>query len=234
MYGTTSGTYSLSATNQVRTGTLSVTILQLQLKFDSMTPVPGLPNTEFAVQVGIYDNTGTTLLSGRGSFTITIALDLTGTITGTLSGTSSTGIITFSSLMVTTYDTYTLKAQSTDMIDGVSSSFTIVPLALTTITCSTVISKTAYFSFDVSLTLKDQSLGLWTTSTSIDVTGSSTIGGTTTLTVTTGTDTFYMYGTVSGTLVITLKSGAITGTCSVEILKLSLVIYSITPTVFFN
>lgn len=126
-----------------------------------------------------------------------------------------------------------LQATSSDMVTGYSTSITISSLALSSITlASDDTSPTAYFTFKITATLLDQSGGSWTDLTSLSITPTTGIVGSTDITATGGTGLFSLYGTTSGIILFTVKSGSVEATIQIEIMKLRLVIESITSTVF--
>jgi hypothetical protein len=158
--------------------------------------------------------------------------DPAGTLAGSTSGDTSAGVASFSNLKITSVGSFRIKASGSDMTSGYSSYFSIVNLALTSIQVSSSVSQiSAYFDFTITALLKDQELNTWTSTTSLSLTGSLSISGDTSLSTSSGSALFSIYSSQSGTLVITVSSSGVSGSTTITILKNSLKIYSITPTV---
>ena len=118
------------------------------------------------------------------------------------------------------------------MTSGYSSYFTITSLALTSIQVSSSVSKiSAYFDFTITALLKDQASSTWTASTTLTLTGSLSISGDTSSTTDSGSASFSIYSSQSGSLIITVSSSSVSGQTTITILKNSLKILSVLPTV---
>jgi hypothetical protein len=154
-------------------------------------------------------------------------LDNTGTLSGTTTANSVSGIASFSNLMITTVGTYYLKASASYMTTITStSSYTVIDYVLTTVTPSTSSnSYSTYIVFTVNVNLKDQYNSLWTSSSSVSISGTSLVSTNgNTGTTSTGSISFTVYSTLSGSLTITSTSGGISGTLTLSILKCSLTV----------
>lgn len=128
-------------------------------------------------------------------------------------------------------------ASSPGLISGTSSSFTIIAKALTSISLtSDNSSPSVYFSFGLSCKLYDQSLNLWTTSSTVAITSNPSIiaGNTLSTTTATGSADFSVYSTASGSVTIYCKSGTVTGSLTLTILQDLIKINSVTPNVIYN
>lgn len=188
----------------------------------------------FQANVQVVANDGSTL--NQGVFTISFALTPSGTLTGTTSGNTANRLLTISNLKVTTTGTYSLVASSSGLISATSSSFTISPIALTTVTLSTNnASPSAYISFTLTASLYDQSSNYWTTSSTVLITSSpSYISGTLSATTLTGIASFSVYCTLSGSIIITATSGSKSGTTTLDCQKNQIKVLTVTPTVMFT
>jgi hypothetical protein len=176
-------------------------------------------NSIFSVDVQVYDNTGATAITTYGPFSITIALDPSGTLTGSLSASTSSGKASFTSLQITTYGDYKISASSNDMLTGYSSTFTILTLRSMSLSSSPS-SLSAYFSFTVTVLLKDQNGGTWTSSSTVDLSGSNLFGNSgLSKTTSTGSASFQVYVTISGVVTITAISGSVTASFDLNIQK---------------
>jgi hypothetical protein len=239
IYSSTAGSLTITATSSAVTASITVTILQNMIKINSVSPVviftqPLYPSSTFAVSASIYDNTGNTLLT-RSSFSISLALNPSGTITGTSSVSSSGGTSSFSGLKITSVGTFDIIASSTGMISGTYSSVTITALALTSIALtSSTSSISGLFSFTLTAKLYDQPGDYWTQSTVVSLTSNKVFGGSTSSTSTTGITTFSIYGIEPGSHLFTATASGISGSVSVTILSNVLSFSSISPTVLFK
>ena len=167
-----------------------------------------------------------------------MALSPSGTFSGTITGLTSSGIITFSTLRILSRNTYTLGASSTGITSATSSSFTVVNYAYTVTLATSNSSPSVNFAFTITVTIKGEDGNAFTGSCTLSLTEStSSLGGTTSITTTTGSGTLSVYLTSTGIKTITgtcplsgsspAVSGTITETVTTEILQIT----SFTPTV---
>jgi hypothetical protein len=240
IYCTSYGTLTLTASSGTISATLTLTILQNRLKFDSVSPVvifkqPTLVTSSFDVQVGVYDNAGSTRVT-RGSYgVITLSLDVvSGTMTGTLTGTSASGVLSLSSLMITTYGTYVIKATCSNLLEGQYTSLVIKDLVYVSLS-STSTSYSAYFDFTVTAALTDQVPATWTQSSTITISGSNAVfSPSAAQTTNSGSVSWTVYCTTSGSLALSATNGVRTGTLTITINKLQLKFDSLTPVVRYK
>ena len=189
-----------------------------------------MTNSVFDVTVKVYDNGLSTVESTRGSYSITLSLS-TGTLVGTTTLTSSSGIAVFAGLMITTSGNHQVLATCSTMNDDYSDTLTIDGLGLSSLAVSIDrLSESANTDFVVTVNLKDQSGGTWSSPCSITLSSDGTLLGATTGTAS-GSLSLTVYSTSTGTLTITATSGSKSDSSSIEILSNSLKIESLSPTV---
>ena len=185
--------------------------------------------SSFDTQLGIYDNSGTTLIT-KSSFSLVVSLSTTGTLTGTLTGSTSSGLLTFTGLTITTYGSYQLKATCSGLTDGLSTSLTIRDLYSVTPTSSTT-SYASGYDFSVTVTLLDNLSSSWTQSSSVALTGTNFYSSSSlTTTTTSGSCSFTVYCSSIGSISITATSSTITGTLSLACAANKIVL-TLSPTV---
>lgn len=186
----------------------------------------------FGASVSVYINDESVIVGTGDEFSISIELDPAGGLTGTLVETSSSCVSSYSGLKVTTNGTYRLKATCTDCYTGYSLSFTVNSLVLSTIELtSSTTTPSAYFYLTITATLKDQVSDLWSNSETVVLTDNSKFYGTNSVTASSGTCTYSIYFYSSGTYSLVASSSGVTGTITITVLKNSLKITSLSPTV---
>ncbi|OMJ70364.1 hypothetical protein SteCoe_31673 [Stentor coeruleus] len=157
-----SGTKIVTITTEGLSNTTTINVKQNKALITSLNPIPFLTINSFSVSIGIYDNSGTTLESSYGIYSITLILQPTGTFVGSLSGTTSNGIYTFNSLYITTTGSYNIQATGTDLIPVSSSTFLIVELMASSLTIIPPLSISVNFDFDLNVVVLDQFGSPWT------------------------------------------------------------------------
>lgn len=236
VYCKAAGSNTITATVSGKSASTSVTIVSSVLNIDSITAVysslPEYPVDTFDCVIEGYDSTNS-ILSTYHDFIVTVSLTPSGTITGSLSITSSSGLSSFSSLIITTVGNYNLIFSAPGFTDVQSANIQISALSLNSVTL--VLSDTtisAYKTFTATVTLLDQRSGLWTTSTSITISGDKSIGGTLVQTTTSGSQIFSIYGKASGTLTLTATASGLTASKSILIQQVHLIVSIVnTPSV---
>lgn len=236
VYCKEAGSNTITATVSGKTASTIVTIVLSVLNIDSITTIysglPEYPVDTFDCIIKGYDSTNT-ISSTYHDFVVTVSLTQTGTITGTLSATSSSGTSTFSSLTITSTGNYNLVFSALGFTSVTSANIQISALALDSLTLvlsdSTI---SAYKPFTATVTLLDQRSGLWTSSTSITISGDKAIGGTLTQTTTTGSQVFSIYGKASGTLTLTATASGLSVSETIVIEQVHLIVSIVgTPSV---
>jgi hypothetical protein len=227
--------------------TVTVTGQALLLKINSaFTAVifkqPANSLVSFSVIVGVYDSTGTSVESVRGPYDVTISLSPTVTVSGTWTGHTASGSITFSSLRILTWNTYTLTASSAGMTSATTSSFTTTNYVHTITMSTSNSSPSVNFQFTVTVNLFGEDGGTFIGSCLITLTEStsSLMGITSTTISTTGTYGFLVYLNSVGAKTIvatcpasgsnTVKTQSLAVTAMTLILKIS----PTSPTVSFT
>ena len=179
----------------------------------------------------IYNNDLSVLNSKSLQFSVSLSLTNSGTFSGTTNKNSASGEVSFDSLYITSAGTFKIEAQASDMVTATSSDITILPYSLYEIQVSSSSPVSCNFDFTLTIKLYDQKSELWTSDTSLTLTTSTSLYGELTKTISSGQGTSTVYSTAVGDNLITLQSGSITTTITVTILKNSLRIDSISPTV---
>jgi hypothetical protein len=179
--------------------------------------------------VGVYDNSGTTVESSRGPYTVALNLSPTGTISGTSSGSTSSGQITFSSIRITSAGTFSIVATSSTITQAQTSTVTIKNYVYTITLTGPVSNPSVNFDFSITATLKGEDTNTFLRSCVLTLSEvANNLGGTLTQAITTGSYTFTVYlktvGTfnIIGTCPAEDSSPAVTGTVSVTSLILIL------------
>jgi hypothetical protein len=156
------------------------------------------------------------------------------TISGTTSVTTSGGISSYSSLKITSANTYTLTASSSGITPG-TYSLTIIAAAVTSMTLTrSVTSISGYLDFTLTASLFDQIGISFTESSTISLTSDKVFGGQISLTTTTGSASFTVHGIESGLHTFTASCSGKSATTTVTILSNVLKFTSISPSVIFN
>lgn len=163
-----------------------------------------------SITVDVYDNSGTTIESSRGPYTVSLALSPTGTISGTSSGPTSAGTITFSSIRITSAGTFAIVASSTNISPAQTNSVTIKNYAYTITLTGPASNPSVNFDFTVSVTIKGEDTNAFLRSCVLTLSEvANSLGGTLTQAVTTGSTSFTVYLKSAGTF-------SIVGTCPAE------------------
>jgi hypothetical protein len=187
----------------------------------------------FSVSTSVFNNEGTTILQLRGPFTISLSLTPSVTLSGIITSDTNSGSCSFKDLSIASAGTYTLTASSGSLLPG-SIQLTIISLSVTSLTVSiSPSSVSAFFEFQVTVTLFDQRNQVFTSSSSVNLLLSSNFLGTTSKTTTSGSVIFSLYSISSGTFLIEAWSSSVTGSASITILKPKVVFTSLSSTVFF-
>lgn len=237
-----------SGSSPAVTGSVGVNVLTLVLKMTSFTPIvsnmqPSNSLNSFSVAIGVYDNSGTTLETTRGPYTVSIALSPTGSISGVVSGATSSGQITFSSLRIVSRGTYYIVGSSTSITSITSSvSATVVNYAYTISLSTSSTTPSANFDFTLTAILKGEDGNAFIGSCAVAFTESSgsSIYPSSSITTSTGTATLTAYMTSLGSKTITStcpasgSSPAVASSVTITILTEILKIITITPAVSFT
>jgi hypothetical protein len=189
------------------------------------------------VQVTVYQNDGTTVLTTNGPISITLGVNSGGTMSGTLTQSTSSGVASFSSIFITSAGTYNLQASASYMTTVSStSSYTVIQLALTTLTLSsTSVSYSAYKDYTLNVALKDQLNSGWTSSTIVTLSGSNVFSDSSlSCTTTSASCSYTLYCTTVGLFTVTATSGTVTGTLDITCLQIQIKVISVTSTVSPN
>ena len=190
----------------------------------------------FTVTVGVYDNNRYYLENTHGPHSITIVLVPTGSLYGTTTVNSATGIATFSNIRILSAGTFNIVGSCTNMISATSILATVTNYAYTMTASSSNSSPTKNFSFTVTVILSGEDTNTFTGSCTVSLTGTN-LAGTLSDTTSTGTATFSVYITTTGSKTITAtcpasgSSPAVTATTTVNVLNQILSFGTITPTV---
>ena len=189
--------------------------------------------------MGVYDNSGSSLENNVGIYSITLSISPTASVSGTWTSSTTGGVFTFTGLRVLTKGNFVISASSTGLASVSTSTFSVYNYVYTITLASSLATPTAYFSFTISASLKGEDNQLYTGTCAISLVeiAGSTIFGTSSGTVTTGSASFSLYFSSTGSKTIRAtcpaseSSPSISGTVTVDIQSLKLKINSLTPTV---
>ena len=192
-----------------------------------------------SITAGVYDNSGATIESSRGPYSISLALSPTGTISGTSSGSTSAGTITFSSIRITSAGTFVIVASSSLITSAQTSSVTIKNYAFTITLTGPGSNPSVNFDFTISATIKGEDGNAFVRSCVLTLSEvANSLGGTLTQSVSTGSIDFTVYLKTAGTFSIVGtcpaedSSPAVTGTVSVTALTLILKITTFSAVIY--
>lgn len=179
----------------------------------------------------MLNNQGSAVLQVRGPFTLTLSLSPSVALTGTKTSTTSSGNASFSSMSIATPGNYVLTVSNTGMISG-DFSITIIALAVSSMTISISPNPvSAYFNFDVTVTLLDQQNRLFTSASTIDLNIGTNFIGTITKSTSTGSAVFSLYSKVSGLYTIQAVCSSVSISSTINILQNLIKVVSVSPTV---
>ena len=187
------------------------------------------------------DFAGVNVENQRGIYTVTLSLTPTGNFSGVVSASTAQGTFTFENIRVLSANSFVLTASSSGVTSASTAQFTVVSYLHTITMSSNVTSVSAGFPFSITTVLKgeDNNAFLGTCILALSE-ASSSIVGTLSSSITTGTGTFNVYIATSGSKTITASCPAVSPSPAVSqdfimtILSLKLVIASISPTVIFT
>ena len=244
---TVSATCPASGSSPAVSGQLAFTVLVQVLKITSFTAVipmqPGNSLTQFALAVGVYDNSGASLESNVGIYSVTLSIAASPaasvSVSGTWTGSTAGGVLAFSGLRVLSKGSFIISVSSSGLSSVSTSSFSVYNYVYTITLTSSSPTPTAYFSFTVSASLKGEDSQPYSGTCAISMVeaGGSTIFGTRSGTVTSGSAAFSIYfsntgsKTIRATCPASESSPSISGSVTVDIQSLKLKITSLTPTV---
>ena len=185
----------------------------------------------------MYDNTGTTVESVRGSYPIALSLSPSGTFSSAYASANTiSGERTFSSIRILSAGTFTLTASSAGITDGVFASplqISNYPFSMSIVQNVTTTSVNFMFQLDISLSTED--LLLSASACLVTLTESSgCLNGDTSLSVT-GSRSFKVYCSSDGSKTITATcpaSGsypAVTSSVTITLQTLTLAITNFVP-----
>ena len=245
VYFTTSGAKTLTATcpavdssPQVQS-TLAITVLQPMLKISGFS-APSNSLNAFSMTVGVYDNSGTTLHTIRGPYSISLSLTPSGSTVGTLTASTTSGEITFSNLRILSANTFTISASATDMQTATTSSFPVVNFAYSIVLTASTTTPSLNFNFDITATVKGEDGNLFsgTCVVGLSVADSSIVGETSKIT-TSSVSVMSVYFTSSGAKIVqatcpaSSPSPAVYQTINIIVQVNKLKITLVTPLVIF-
>ena len=245
VYFTTSGTKTITATcpavdssPQVQS-TLSITVLQPMLKISGFS-APSNSLNAFSMTIGVYDNSGATLHTVRGPYSISLSLTPSGSTVGTLTASTTAGEITFSNLRILSANTFTITATATDMQLATTSSFTVVNFAYSIVLTASTTTPSLNFNFDITATVKGEDGNLYSGTCVVGLSvADSSIVGETSKTTTSSVSIMSVYFTASGSKVVqatcpaSSPSPAVYQTISIIVQVNKLKITLVTPLVLF-
>ena len=172
-----------------------------------------------------------------GVYSVSLALNPTGTFSGTASGNTASGTITFSGLRILSAGTFNIVASSTNIVSAVSIPATVVNYVYTITLSANTTSTSINFGVNITAVLKGEDGNAFSGSCVVTLTEStSSIQGTISNTITIGSGSFYVYFTSTGTKSVVAtcpasgSSPAVTQSISISISTLILKI-SFAPTV---
>ena len=171
----------------------------------------------------------------RESYSIDISA-FVGGLSGGTSVSTSGGVGSLTGLKFLSGGIQCIKAVGNDLIDGESPYFEVEAIRLNRILVTpSDTSPDAFVDFTLSISLFDQIENPWNSLTTLTVTSTSShISGTLSGSTSSSTLSLQVYGTVSGTKIITVTSGSISSTCTVIIQQNLLKINSYSPSTLYT
>lgn len=221
------------------TANIALTALSLKIILSSFTaPTDSL--TVFSITARVCDNAGTNTETLRGPYSLSLALDPTGTTVGSLSASTTSGQVTFSGLRILSANTYTLSISSTNMVAGTTAQFTVVNYAYSIELSSTTTTPSVKFDFTITATVKAEDGNLFpgTCTVGLSTTDSSLVGELSKVT-TNSVSSMIVYFTSTGTKTVTAtcpasgSSPAVYQTIQLTALIEKITVTLITPLVFY-
>ncbi|OMJ67594.1 hypothetical protein SteCoe_35200 [Stentor coeruleus] len=203
---TNAKTYKIKAWSEITTysGELSVIVNKGMIKL----ALPGEPyydNKEFIVSAEVYDNSGTTLESGFGTYTFTLFTDPTITLSSnSLKTTAGKGSL---STLIGTVGTYTVNIKNSDFIDVVTNSITVKEgIKAITTTAKPEQGISTLFELPLKITNKLDANFIHETVLNISCDAADLKGESLSITTSNGTASFWIYFTTAGTKKCTVQS----------------------------
>lgn len=133
---------------------------------------------------------------------------------------SSGSTATFTSLSIKSSGTFIITASSSDMLDGSYSSLTITAAGIGSLSLSVNDSNpSAFFTFRLKIEIFSDAGNIWTSSSSVDISPTSKLGGDLSVSTSNGTCYAYIYALISGPLDITAKVGTVSKVISITVSK---------------
>ena len=185
--------------------------------------------------MGVYNNDGSVLENSKGPHLITISA-LSGPMGGDLSKSTSFGIVAFTGLRILNGGIQCVRATNTLMLNGESVYFEVEAIRLNRIiVTSSDTSPDAFIDFTLNILLYDQLENPWKTLTSVTISSTSNhISGALSGSTSTSSLQLQVHSTESGIKIITVSSGTISSTCTVNIQQNLLKISNYSPSTLYS
>lgn len=244
IYFQSTGSKTITATcDSISSTPISLNILDQTLQMSlSLTVISNQPANSldtFSVTVGVYDSAGSLIENSNQNYIITLSLTPSGTLSGVKTLTTVSGTTTFTSLRILSNGSFQITASCATLASIHSSQLTIENFAYSITIESSSVAPSVNFDFTLTVTIKGEDLELFVNSCTLSLTetGGDTIGGTTSLTTSTGTASFTIFFATAGSKIIQATCPAsgpspeVSNTISVTVLSLALKIESVSPIV---
>ena len=113
-----------------------------------------------------------------------------------------------------------MTASSDDMLDGTYNSLTITAAEIADLSLSVSnLTPSAFFTFELKIVILSGAGNVWTSSSTVDISPSSKLGGELSVSTTSGTCYAYIYSLISGPLDITAQVGTVIKIISINVLQ---------------
>lgn len=180
-------------------------------------------SNSFDVEVGIYDTFGESLETKHGDFEVSLMINPDGVLVGTKTLKAENGVAYFKNLVIGTEGQFSFVAKIVDMdmeaqiieLDGlkyygITKENSHMPIELQELVETDVLvsswTPTAYFTFTITVELKDQLNDFYQKGCEVVLAGSTDIHGTTYHNTKTGSSSFQIYSKTPGDLSLIVTS----------------------------
>jgi hypothetical protein len=251
LYFTATGSFQITASCAGSSGTVSnsttVASNSLLLAISSFSPVvshmqPTDSLTAFQVAVTVLDSTGTVAETQRGPYSVVIALSSAGVFNSSANSVTSNtalGIATFSTLRVISSGNYQIQASCASLsLTAQTASFSVRNYPYTISLSAIPTSPSANFTCSITATVRGEDAALYTRSVSLSLSEPTrALQGSLSGSTSTGSLAFSVFFAYPGVFSVSCSAPAegaspqVTGTLSITVQALALLISSLTPTV---
>ena len=182
----------------------------------------------FLITIGVYDNTGTYLENSVSQYTVIISLS-SGVLSGISSMQSTNGIAEFSNLRILSDGYFTITATSVGIVSVTSSYLPITNFLYSITATASPSSVSTNFNTVITVSLKGEDNNPFNQTSTVTISQNNDLVGALSDITSSGTATFTVYFTKSGSKSLTISSGSKTTSLSVNVLQNKIKIISISP-----